>query len=295
LSISLSGFQGLEAEVKIAITFDVDMYDYVSVHPFDEIEICFPILQRILIEHPEIKTTWFLRIDSQIMKLFGKSQHIFKKYGNEIEWLLSNGHEIAWHHHAYQIRGKEWLQNFNENEICNELKQYGEQALGLGIVSSRMGWAFHTNETMKTLDTLGFAVDSSAVPRPKYRWDNNKRDWTITPQTPYHPSLDDYRVSGTSNFGIWEVPITTTEIPASTDSQRNVMRYLNPTYRAEIFRKAILKISSISSAVMTCHPYEIVPNATKHSLLSFNSDQFVRNLELLIENSSTFCTICEIV
>jgi hypothetical protein len=281
--------------MNIALTFDIDMSDYVNDRPIDEIDITFPILQKVLIQFPSIKTTWFFRIDRHMKDVFGKSLYIFEKNKKEIEWLVENGHEIGWHHHAYCQKAGKWVQNVLDEEICGDLRRYGEQALKLGILSTRMGWAFQTNKTMKELDELGFLIDSSAIPRPKYEWEQYSRDWTITSQKPYHPSVQDYRITNTINLRLWEIPITTTVLPSPTDTCPNLMRYINPAYRSESFKLALLSLHSFQQIVLICHPYEIVVQAQKHPLLSFDAEQFSDNLKWLLQNKYSFSTILGMV
>ena len=89
---------------KIAITFDVDMVDYIdsSNSILDEMDICFPSIKNTIEKFESVKTTWFIRIDSQIEQIHRDSRYIFHKHADKINWLLNNGHEIGWHHHAYK-------------------------------------------------------------------------------------------------------------------------------------------------------------------------------------------------
>ena len=73
---------------RVAITFDVDMVDYAGPKDaFDEMDDCFPIIKNILKKFPEVRTTWFLRIDAQMREVFGYSDYLFIKHGEKIEWL----------------------------------------------------------------------------------------------------------------------------------------------------------------------------------------------------------------
>jgi hypothetical protein len=65
--------------------------------------------------------------------------------------------------------------------------------------SVRMGWSYHNNGTYEALESLGVAVDLSAIPglrtlagKPPTR-SENLFDWHSTPAAPYWPSPVDYR------------------------------------------------------------------------------------------------------
>lgn len=267
---------------KIVLTFDVDMADYTTGENIDEMERMFPVIQKSLEELPDIKTTWFLRIDSQMEDVYGASDYVFTKHRTKIEWLKENGHEIGWHHHAYKKDGDRWVQDTDDEKISNDLKKYGALAERHGIISARMGWGFQTNATMKVLDECGFAIDSSAVPRPQYRWEMSRKNWENTGQAPYHPSVDDYRIPGEPHLKILEAPINTISIPLPSDTEPNVKRYINPAYKNAVFEEAAERfLENHDLLVLVCHPYEIAPRKTSHAILSFDHDEFENNLRFL--------------
>lgn len=276
--------------MKIALTFDIDFSDYFSFQHLDEMELFFEFFKK-LPWSTEIAATWFVRIDSQIEQLYGHSAFIIEKHEDKFDWLVSRGHEIAWHHHAYALDSGQWRPNQNQEVINQEIEHYGQIARRWGMNSTRMGWGYQTNESIRILNKLGFRCDSSAIPRPKYAWDFLQRDWSITPNRPFQPSKHDYRVSGKDTYDIWEIPITTAEIPAEGDTER-VRRYINPAYRPEVFAQAINNLVELESCVLICHPYEIFHNENKHSLLAFNEKSFCDNIMYLLQNENhSFFTI----
>lgn len=282
---------------EVCLTFDIDLENYVgtiSESNNDEMELCFPIMKNCLKKIPGIKSTWFIRIDSQIKDRYGNELYVFKKHRDKIDWLLENEHEIGWHHHAYKKQQGQWVQNTAIEEVCEDLYKYGSLAAKMGIKVARMGWGFHNNETMKTLNDIGFIIDSSAIPRPQYKWEKTKKDWSITTQSAYHPSISDYRKAGSPSYEILEIPINTVFIPAASDSQK-VMRYINPAYHTDKFREAILKCDDIDPLVTITHPYEIYPSTeNKHALLAFNPNVFYENLHWLSNQEIIFKTISKL-
>lgn len=283
------------SEVKsCCLTFDIDLLDYLNDSAVDEIEEFFYEFQKIMKVFPNLKTTWFIRIDSQIETLFGSSEYILYKHMDKIKWLQNSGHEIGWHHHAYSLKDGIWKQNTDLNKVCNEIEKYGKIAIKHGMKAVRMGWGYQTNETMALLNHLGFLVDSSAIPRPNYRWDLSTKDWAITPQYPYKPSTLDYRVGGLPELNILEVPITTIPLSVSTDTEK-VMRYINPAYHSDYFTKALEEAQGYDMVVLICHPYEVLKNSNTHSLLSFDLQVFRHNIEMLYKSNMNFYTISEVV
>ena len=241
---------------KFCLTFDLDFIDYTSNKQFDELEECLPILLRAFRKFPNIKATWFIRTDSQLECMFGRSDFFLHKHRQKIEWLTERGHEIGWHHHAYCLRNQVWKQNVIEESVCEELAKYGEIAASYGMKSTRMGWGFHTNKTIKILDDLGFWVDSSAIPRPKYSWDTAEKNWELTGLIPYKPAACDYRIQGDPHLEITELPMTTTTIAAPGDTMV-VQRYINPAYYHNYFRQAIDRVLNINTVVLICSSLRI--------------------------------------
>lgn len=277
---------------KICLTFDVDFMDYLDHTSIDEMDSVFPFIQKVLIQQPSLKTTWFIRLDYGIENTCGAPDYYFKKHSNKLKWLLDNGHEIGWHYHAYKKENGNWIQNTDEAVICRELERYADFIKEYNFVSVRMGWGFHTNKTMKSINDLGLKIDSSAIPRPQYKWELSKKDWRKTGQKPYFPSINDYQIQGKPHLNIIEIPINTIPIGSPDDTESNIFRYINPAYHHSVFTKATKTFFDENNLlVMVCHPYEIMPNKNKHPLLSFDYNEFEKNLLFL----TTSCTIKDLL
>jgi len=275
---------------RVCLTFDIDYTDYYTGNQIDEITLAFPKIKCLLKEFQQVKTTWFIRIDGQIKHLFGKPDYILKNHREEIEWLQQNGHEIGWHYHAYRKSRIGWKQETDEDVICKELQIFGELAQNHGMHSVRMGWGFHTNKTIKMLDNMDFSIDSSAIPRPCYKWDQSKKDWSITPNHPYYPSQDDYRVPGLPSLSILEIPISTVHLPLPTDTEPGVIRYINPAYYHSKFSDIVDK-TCYSDIVAISHPYEILKGRNTSPLISFKMTESRKNILFLVERGYCFLTI----
>jgi hypothetical protein len=277
---------------KIFVTIDVDMTDYFSGNKLDEFDVTFTVISNILKNNNHLKTTWFIRIDNHIKTIYGNADYIFNKHRSKLDWLLDNGHELGWHHHAYKFFDNKWIQEIDENIISEQLKINAEIAYKYNLKTSRMGWGFHTNKTMKVLNDLGFKIDSSAIPRPIYNWELTTKDWTITPPFPYYPSLKDYRVSEINNLQIIEFPISTAFVKSKNDTEK-IMRYINTAYYSNQFKNIIENnfVHEILCTIM--HPYEIISNTAGHDLLAFSEFEFKKNIEYLANLNVEFKTISD--
>jgi hypothetical protein len=265
---------------KIYVTFDIDYVDYQRDEQLDELELVFPLLKAFLETNSYIKTTWFIRIDGQIEQLYGAADYIYTKHFDKIQWLQDRGHLIGWHHHSYRKSKKgDWLQNTDEDLVAIELEKFGIMARQKGMKICRMGWGFHSNKTMQIVDKLGFILDSSAIPRPNYKWESSVKDWEGTKLDWYYPSKLDYRIAGKEHYSILEIPMTTTILSTPTDTEENVVRYINPAYHQSFFRMALNNVSDLDNLITITHPYELISNDVEHSLLSFDFQVFENNIK----------------
>lgn len=278
-----------------AVTFDVDFTDYTSADGamLDEMDASFGAIKAELQRWPTLRTTWFVRLDAHIGERYGRRDYILAKHASSFDWLRSRGHEISWHHHAFIHGDGAWRPSGDPADVSAQLRASNDLAREHGLLSTRMGWGFHTNETMRTLEELGWTVDSSALPRPAYPWDSLDRDWSITPRRPYRPSVSDYRVPGTPARALLEVPMTTVPLSAPGDSQPDVMRYINPAYRPAVFADAVERVEAGEDPVLICHPYELVASDSSHPLLAFDIAAFRANVEHLVARGDSFATISE--
>ena len=264
---------------KCFLTIDVDMrtYEKDELVPADEFDLYFQFFKKFLFENGRVKSTWFIRIDLGIEREFGKKDYIFDKHKSKIEWLKSNGHNVGWHFHPYEVRAP-----FCREMLLSEMEASFEYVEKWGLDPIfRMGGCFGFNETMEFLENKKIKIDSSALPRPIYPWMSKELDWTITGKEPYHPSKIDYRISKEENYNMLEVPMTTSEISIETDDFPNILRYINPAYKSIIFSDVLGRLDG--DIVVITHPYEILSHAkNKKELFSYDVTEFTKNMELLM-------------
>jgi len=258
----------------VALTFDVDCQTYTgnAIRPMPkELEVALDALEPVFDRHPGWRATWFLRIDPDIDLFAGQSRRLAR--------LVAAGHRVGWHYHGPLRR----------------IAEFARSARRRGLTLSRVGFGRGSNQVMRTLANAGFTTDSTAMPRPSYPWTRKGVDWTTTPAEPYHPSVADYRVPGSPALSILEVPISCAVVAARGDNQE-VVRYVNPAYRPEIFRASLESWLARQSLVVTItHPYELCAGPT-HDLLAFDASAFEENVSA-IERSNRrveFVTLAEV-
>ena len=269
----------------IAVTFDVDMAGGAWGEAADECGYFFravlPEAQRAGVEAGTI----FVRIDDEMMHVYGRADYLLSKYEIEFRQLRESGWEIGWHPHPYtRVQGVA-QQNTNEAEIVAELFRHGPQARAAGMTSVRMGWGYATPAIMNSLEQLGFLVDSSAIPRPRYAWETSIKDWAGTPRHAYYPSVLDCRVPGTPRRNILELPVSVLPVCAPYDTQ-TVLRHVNPAYRQAIFETA-LTAATFETMITVTHPHELLPADQADELLSRDPAVLRRNLQFLADHFSS--------
>lgn len=172
-----------------------------------------------------IRMTWCVRSDAQMRMLYGDSAWPYKAFAATWEALAADGDEIAWHPHVWRWDEVAhcWYQEIGDELWIAECLCEGHWALsevvGEGLQTSRMGWEFHTNYTMRTVAGLGVANDCSAIPGWYAAGEASHgsrfhcyADWRLTPRRPYRPSRVDYRLAATGSgdaLGIRELPMST--------------------------------------------------------------------------------------
>lgn len=286
--------------LPVAITFDVDMTAYAGDGGRCDERAQVRSLLDLLALRPHVKTTWFIRLDDGMQQQWGEADWFFKQARDLLDRMRASGHEVAWHHHACRRKaGKQMVQEIRETMVLDDLQRHGAMARQLGLTSARMGWSFHTNATMHALARLGFACDSSAMPRPRYPWESTARDWDGTPRHPYHPATTDYRRPGRPELPILEIPLSIGTLPAPTDTQPDVQRVLNLAYQTGPMAGAFQQVLSKHPVMVTVtHPYEMFGG--QHALFACHPDVLLKNIDRLeslaaaMRQPISFTTVAEL-
>ena len=278
--------------LSVYVTIDVDP-DYVNASG-DRSSLswqCLDLMPKILEEFETrgIPLTLFLRADHQIRDMMGGFLGLYEKASELWNAASARGHELAWHPHLYRREGNSYAPLRDPAACAEQLDECGEALArsGLGLSSVRIGEAWHSAATMIKLDELGFEVDSTAVPGRKRADTLRSFDWEPTTNSPYHPSRGDYRVSGQAPLNILEVPMTTSPIQTSYDAAP-IRRYLNPTFRRELFSDALRNLRSaepaaeVQTIVVIFHPDELL-DRPGNDLHDYSWEGFAANLDLLTQ------------
>ena len=282
---------------SVALTFDVDLVDWVSGQSVDELSDVMPSLLRVLEQIGDVHATFFVRLDDGIARRFGRADYAFVHAADLWQCAREAGHEVAWHHHAaahvaITSRAVAERPEADAERLLAAVRRHSNTAQQFGCTSARMGWGQHTKDSLAQLASDGWHADSTAMPRPVYAWDPPLRDWSRAPSLPY---LIDDREAGRSSVvtharGVWEVPITMVPLPAATDTRADVRRYVNPAYRTAVFASASAAVPTAAPLVLLCHPYECV-GGREHPLYAFSMDVVRANLTRLANDGARWLTV----
>ncbi len=253
--------------------------------------------------------TWFIRCDAQVNAEFGDYAHLIKKHLRWWHDRVNLGDDLQWHAHLYIYENNTWIQNTHKYSIQKELsaakKAFELCSLFPKVV--RIGEAYHSNNLMSILEELGMKADSTAIPGRKRDDTEKSLDWRCTPNYPYHPSKNDYRIPGTPQLNVWEIPMNTVETKVSYD-RNPLLRYVNPAFHPEVLYSGLKEfVKTANILVSIIHPFEVLPDffeddyLLSHLLLAFNPnaiDKNIGNLKDLIETSGRkirFVTMNELI
>ncbi len=164
------------------------------------------------------KITWCVRADFQIKDIYGTAGWCLEEFSSLWKQLEYEEDEIGWHPHLsrWSKQFKRYYQEIKDNVWIESCLEEGfnkfKELRGKSPFSSRMGWVFHNNVTMKKLSSLGIKIDFSCIPGlvkkqivSKYLIDF--ADWVDAPIYPYHPSLKSYKnKERNKGLSIWEIP-----------------------------------------------------------------------------------------
>jgi hypothetical protein len=248
----------------------------------------------------KMPATWFIRSDQVIYETFGSYSALFDQVSKQLGTTMDT-HELGWLPQVYTIDGHD---NSLANDIGPTVLQIAHEALcdaGYSIKSTRMGDCYHTNQTMGILNHLRIKYDCSALPHRVKNdggWDIN---WSLTGNSPYQPSVNDYRVPGTPGYELIEIPLTMIPIKADYDDVP-LSRYLNPCYKEKYLwqnAKRVIENSDYIHCVM--HPDEVIQadKSHAHPLVAYSYNNVIDNLLKMVEicmqedDDVEFCTVSD--
>ena len=234
-----------------------------------------------------VPLTWFVRADDAVRAACGHTNGLFHRFEGAWRAAQSLDDEIGWHPHLLA-----WVQGDihgcrESSQACDQLRRTWDslQSLPYGFRSFRNGDAWHTADTLRTVEGFGITCDSSAVPGRRGP-DGHPRDWRGAPNIPYFPSSDSPCSPGGAR-DLLEIPMTTWWLQGPDETVPR-LRYMNPAFHPRCFRQAVeallretedQTIAPVSTMVF--HPFEVLRDAPAQGLIA-------QSLAALIENVQWF-------
>ncbi len=234
----------------------------------------------------EICFTWFLLSDNRQMEKNQDYTFIYKKYKHFWKDLINKGDELGLHVHLIEKSNDLWVQCIDDNKNLNTLRELISAWEHLiNFKSIRFGYCYQSNRIMNFVNNAGFFIDSSALPRRKVDGPQYF-DWEETPEHPYHPSKQNYKVPSEDNLDILEVPFSIFKSKLK-DDKNPVYRYINLSFHPFILKKEFERIVKTKKILnIVTHFFEFIPRFNlsnkKNLLIAFNSEVLVNNLKNLI-------------
>jgi len=175
-----------------------------------------------------------------------------------------------------------------DDEACDELSRIWDDLQAAQFVPRifRNGEAWHTPQTLATIERLGLLYDSTALPGVATA--GHIRNWRETINQPFFPDPVDVRRPGPPRATL-EIPMNTWNVKAPYEAQPR-LRYMNPAVHADIFDRALqswngtTRAAALSVWVLICHPDEAWPKRGPDQLYARCLDTLEKNIARLIEH-----------
>jgi hypothetical protein len=236
-----------------------------------------------------VPLTWFVRADGQLESHFGSSAYLLENYSEFWAMVRKAGHEVGWHPHLYREGNVEGAVRIISDpiEARDELERLWNKLKAIFRPTAfRNGEGWHIPETFVTIERLGFACDSTAIPGRKGN-SGHPLNWVGAPNQPYFPHADDLSKPGPARNTL-EVPMNTWHLKAPYDDSARV-RYMNPAVHPHLFAKAwenweaALKglPGDLCVWVMIFHPDEVLSTRGPDALYARSTDALCSNLSTI--------------
>jgi hypothetical protein len=232
---------------RICLTIDTDP-DGLSGHTINRASLVWQGLHTVidqLYDHFErvlipARLTWFVRADGQLQDIYGDALWLLHQHETFWRSVQQRGDEIGWHPHLYRQPNNAPQPTIISDplEAEHELNILWQQVNTFENAwrSFRMGEGWQAVNTYRLIESLGFTVDSSALPG---RSDNHAflRDWSGVPNQPYFPAETDIKQVGQAR-SMLEIPMNTWRFQASYDTAPK-LRYMNPCIHSTLWEHAL--------------------------------------------------------
>ena len=294
----------LKAPVTIALTVDIEgdwfelpgeqgTFDVINVlEAVENLEILLTRIESRI--ETRIPITWFIRCDDSVAKITGKVSGLLHYLDNFIIRRTAIGDEFGIHPHLYTFSNGNWGPERDPSKQKEQIERAvfaWKSYFGSAPLISRMGEAVMNNTIANFLDEFGVEIDSSALASRK-RFDNGFQfDWTNTPSSPFHPSLEDYRrpaIAGESSHHFTEIPFTMVPILGPNDKEP-MKRYCNLAFKPQLIKNGMLMIGKIDRIVSVLHPHELLSSSRQHALIAHDPNALEKNIQNLREILGGLC------
>ena len=276
----------------ICLTIDTDP-DGLNAYDPDRRSLVWNGLQFAL-EHfhpalPDVPLTWYIRADGQLEQAYGSARYLLDTYADFWHKAVQRGDELGWHPHLYTVEDTPQIIT-NSAQATAELSRiwHNIKDTPLHLASFRMGEAWHTVETLQQLETLGFTIDSTAIPGRDDSASGHPRNWSDTPNHPYYPAQNNIRIADAKpqTSRILEVPMNSWYFQTSYDAASK-LRYMNPCVHADLWQQGLnwwvahLLAHELHIWNLILHPAEAMPHDKPDLLYAYSLDVVKANLKAL--------------
>jgi len=167
-----------------------------------------------------VNLTWYLRMDPQIVDVYGSSTALVEMYGREFAELQAAGDEIGLHIHCWRWKGQ-WIEDNADVdwlEHCADVSLRGYlEAFGQPCPANNNGDHFMSNRLSRQLDDAGLVADLTIEPGlraqrtmvPSEVATGWLPDTRTVPTSAYRPARSDFRTPDPSRTdGMVILPLT---------------------------------------------------------------------------------------
>ncbi|MEO0597154.1 MAG: hypothetical protein AAF126_13660 [Chloroflexota bacterium] len=243
---------------------------------------------------PEWVFTWYVRADGQLEHAYGNTQYLLDTHADFWRKAVAHGDELGWHPHLYTVPADDSVMP----DIITDSRQATDalyriwadlQTADFEFASFRMGEGWHTAQTLNTVESFGFTIDSTCIPERDDSATGHPRNWAGAPNQPYYPAQDSPRKIGDPR-PLLEIPMNSWVFKTSYDTAPK-QRYMNPCIHPELWQQALSNWqASLPNAdndtyiwTMILHPNEALPHDEADLLYAYSLDAVRDNLNRLVD------------
>jgi hypothetical protein len=240
---------------------------------------------------PDVPLTWYVRADGQLEQAYGSARYLLDTYAGFWQEAVQRGDELGWHPHLYTVEDTPQIIT-DSTQATAELSRIWDSIknTNFNLASFRMGEAWHTAETLNLLETLGFTIDSTAIPGRDDSASGHPRNWSGTPNYPYYPAQTDIRLPDNHQAAsrVLEVPMNSWYFKTSYDAKPK-LRYMNPCIHCDLWQQGLdwweahLPEHELHLWNLILHPAEAMPHDKPDLLYAYSLGILKNNLNTLHE------------